>query len=102
MKKILLINAHQPYPFSEGRLNQTLTEHATRHLRERGYEVRLTTMLDEWDVESEIARVLDRVGLERAEGEVLEFPFELPDAQAIGQRGVDFARLDGNGALFFR
>ena len=55
MKNVLLINAHQPYPFSEGQLNAALTERAKTHLEQRGYEVRTTTMTDDWDVETEIA-----------------------------------------------
>ena len=54
MRKVFIINAHQPYPFSEGKLNGTLVERATRRLTERGYEVRHTTMLDEHDVDAEI------------------------------------------------
>jgi len=55
MKNVLLINAHQPYPFSEGKLNQALTQRARDHLEARGYEVRTTAMTDEWDAEAEIA-----------------------------------------------
>jgi modulator of drug activity B len=55
MKNVLLINAHQPYPFSEGKLNATLAERAKAHLEANGYEVRTTTMTDDWDVEAEIA-----------------------------------------------
>ena len=54
MKNVFLINAHQPYPFSEGRLNQTLVERATENLEARGYQVR--TMTDDWDVETEIEK----------------------------------------------
>src|SRR6185295_20138032 len=32
---------------------------------------------------------------EMAEGEVLEFPLELPDAEAVRERRIDFARLPG-------
>ena len=44
MKNVFIINAHQPYPFSEGRLNKTLVERASQLLTERGYNVRTTTM----------------------------------------------------------
>ncbi len=56
MKNIFLINAHQYYPFAEGKLNQTLVDTATRHLEDKGYEVRHTTMKDDWDVDQEIDR----------------------------------------------
>ena len=34
-------------------------------------------------------------GLQIAKREILELPFHLPYAQAVGERGVDLARLDG-------
>ena len=37
--------------------------------------------------------LLVELGLEKAEREVLKLPFELPDAQAIGERRVDVERL---------
>ena len=36
------------------------------------------------------------LGLELLEGEVLELPLDLPDAEALGQRGVDLHRLAGD------
>ena len=54
MKKVLIINAHEPYPFSEGKLNQTLVDRAKAHLEGKGYEVRLTTMKDDHDVGREV------------------------------------------------
>jgi modulator of drug activity B len=56
MKNVFLINAHQPYPFSEGRLNASFTELAVEHLRGKGYEVQLTTMKDDWDVDRELEK----------------------------------------------
>ncbi len=56
MKNIFLINAHEFYPFAEGRLNRTLVETATQNLEAKGYEVRHTTMKDDWDVDQEIAK----------------------------------------------
>ena len=54
MQKIFVINAHESYPFAPGKLNQTLVERATAHLRDHGYEVQVTTMKDDWQVEAEI------------------------------------------------
>ena len=51
---VFIINAHEHYPFAEGRLNRTLVERATAHLEGKGYEVRLTTMKDDHDVDREI------------------------------------------------
>lgn len=54
MKNIFIINGHEPYPFSEGRLNRTLAETASEILTARGCEVRMTSMQDQWDVDAEI------------------------------------------------
>ncbi|GAA4847520.1 NAD(P)H-dependent oxidoreductase [Algivirga pacifica] len=56
MKKVLIINAHQYYPFSEGKWNETLVNKATKLLTAKGYEVKLTTMKDEYDVEEEVSK----------------------------------------------
>ena len=55
MPNAFIINAHQPYPFSEGKLNATLVEQAEKHLTSIGYDVRVTTMTDDWDIDAEIA-----------------------------------------------
>ena len=49
MKKILIINADVYYPFSEGRLNNALVERAVSHLTDKGYEVKTTTMKDDYE-----------------------------------------------------
>ena len=54
MKNVFIINAHEPYPFSEGRLNRTLAGIARETLEKKGYEVRTTTMQDDIDVDKEI------------------------------------------------
>ena len=54
MKNVFIINAHEPYPFSEGKLNRSMMEKARTNLKAKGYEVRLTTMQDDYDVETEI------------------------------------------------
>lgn len=53
---ILLINTHQPYPFSEGKLNKTLQDKATELLTSFGHIVKTTTMTEEWNVEEEIEK----------------------------------------------
>ena len=56
MKNVFLINAHQEYPFSKGRLNHSLTELARAHFEERGYALKTTTMREQHDVDAEIAK----------------------------------------------
>ncbi len=54
MKKILIINGHQPYPFAQGRLNATLATRARDHLAALGHEVRLTTVAEGYDIDGEV------------------------------------------------
>ncbi len=56
MQNVFIINAHQPWPFSEGRLNRTMAEKAASHLKAKGYAVQTTTMQDDYDVEKEIEK----------------------------------------------
>lgn len=55
MKHVFIINGHTPYPFAKGRLNATLVEEASQHLRERGFELRSTAVADGWNVDEEIS-----------------------------------------------
>ncbi|NLS12071.1 NAD(P)H-dependent oxidoreductase [Vibrio sp. SM6] len=54
MSNVLIINGHQPYPFSEGKLNASLVELAERLLRARGYDIRITTVAQGWNIEQEL------------------------------------------------
>ena len=56
MKNVFIINAHEPYPFSEGRLNRSLVERAQAHLENKGYAVQVTTMQDGYNVDAEIEK----------------------------------------------
>ena len=56
MKNVFIINAHQPYPFSEGRLNQSFANRATACLESKGYDVRSTETKDDYDVDEEIEK----------------------------------------------
>ncbi len=55
MPKALVINAHYPSDFSSGKLNRSLVEQAVSLLENKGYEIRQRDMLDEWDVQEELA-----------------------------------------------
>ncbi|MBF0182980.1 MAG: NAD(P)H-dependent oxidoreductase [Magnetococcales bacterium] len=56
MHKVLIINCHLPYPFSPGRLNASLVERMQAILQERGYEVRVTTIQEGYQVDEEVAK----------------------------------------------
>ncbi|WP_459211134.1 NAD(P)H-dependent oxidoreductase [Aquimarina rhabdastrellae] len=51
---VLIINAHQYYPFSEGKLNVSFTEKAKSFFLQKGYDIKITTMQEEHDVNEEL------------------------------------------------
>ncbi|MBF0198414.1 MAG: NAD(P)H-dependent oxidoreductase [Planctomycetes bacterium] len=54
MSKTLIINTHQAYPFSEGKLNKSLVEKADECLSRLGYEIKHTDMVSDYDIDEEI------------------------------------------------
>ena len=56
MSSVFIINAHQAYPFSPGKLNSTLVDMAVDYLHSQGHSTQLTTMTDDWNVDEEIAK----------------------------------------------
>jgi len=56
MSNILIINAHEYYPFSEGQLNSTLVEKAMEVLSAKGHQIKTTTMKDAYDVAEELEK----------------------------------------------
>jgi modulator of drug activity B len=55
MSQVLIINGHQFYPFSKGRLNATLVDQAVKLLEAKGHSTRVVTMADELNVEEQLA-----------------------------------------------
>ena len=56
MSNIFIINAHEYYPFSEGKLNNTLVEKASEILAAKGHQVKTTSMKDVYDVAEELGK----------------------------------------------
>ncbi|MEM8550585.1 MAG: NAD(P)H-dependent oxidoreductase [Verrucomicrobiota bacterium] len=56
MKNVFIINAHEYYPFSKGKLNQALVDLARDNLAAKGYEIQLTTMKDDYDPDAEVVK----------------------------------------------
>jgi len=54
MPNILIINGHQPYPFSEGRLNRSYVDRAKSFFEARGDRVRVTEVAKGYDIEAEV------------------------------------------------
>lgn len=56
MQNVLIINAHEPYSFSEGRLNRSLAERMKAHLEGKGYDIKTTVMTEDYDVQEEVEK----------------------------------------------
>ena len=54
MSNVLILNAHHYYPFTEGKLNQSLVEKAKLQLEEKGHDVRVKSTNREYDVDEEL------------------------------------------------
>lgn len=56
MKNVFIINGHQKYPFSEGKLNASYTNKAQDYFKSLGYETQITTMEDDYNAEDEVKK----------------------------------------------
>ncbi|MBP2857009.1 NAD(P)H-dependent oxidoreductase [Dickeya oryzae] len=58
MQNVLIINAGKAFGHSKGELNRTLTDVAATFLRNKGRQVRVTTVDDGYDIEQEVQNIL--------------------------------------------
>jgi modulator of drug activity B len=56
MNKVLVINAHQPYPFSKGTLNKALVDKYETLLMAKGFEVKHSSVSSEYNVREEVEK----------------------------------------------
>ena len=56
MKNIFIINAHEEYEFSKGKLNQSLVARLRSLLPGESFSIKTTTMKDEYSIDEEISK----------------------------------------------
>lgn len=56
MKQALIINAHHPYPFSEGKLNGELVRRLAARLDAKGYRIEHTATSGDYDIDVELQK----------------------------------------------
>lgn len=54
MSNVLIINAHHYYPFSEGKLNQTMVDKAEQLLRAKGHKIRIVQADKDIDITEQL------------------------------------------------
>ena len=55
-KKVFIINAHAPWPYSKGELNRTFAEIAKKYFQDLGAEVKETHVTETYDISEEKAK----------------------------------------------
>jgi len=58
MANVLIINTHEYYPFSEGKLSKSMVSKAKDILSAKDYSIKTTSMQDDYDIEDEINKHL--------------------------------------------
>ena len=53
---VLIINTHEPYPFSEGKLSAALVDIAVEHCQSKGYNIRQTKMKEQHNIDEELEK----------------------------------------------
>jgi len=93
-KNVFIVNGHQKWEISPGRLNQTLVDIATEKLGAKGYDIRNTHIEDDWDIENEIDNMV------WADAVLFQFPvfwFGVPWGL---KKYIDEVYMDGRGKIF--
>ncbi|QIA65353.1 flavodoxin family protein [Vibrio astriarenae] len=102
MSNVLIINAHEPSPYSEGKLNAALVERARKTLEDKGHSVKVVSMQDEIIVDEQLAHFewADRVILQSPVNWMTipwSFKKYMDDVFTAGMGG-ELCRFDGRSA----
>lgn len=92
MKNILIINGHQPYEFSPGRLTRSLIDIAAETLQAKGYAVKHSNVL-EYDVADELEKH------RWADAVILQFPSNWMMIPWACKKYMDEVYIAGTGGI---
>lgn len=93
-KNVFIINGHQKWEISPGRLNRTLVDHANEILGGKGYDIRNTHIEDDWEVEDEIDNMV------WADVVLFQFPVYWFGVPWGLKKYIDEVYMDGRGRIF--
>ncbi|KOR31899.1 flavodoxin [Achromatium sp. WMS3] len=89
MKNIFIINTHESYPVSPGKLNATLVDTAKSILNTKGYAIKITTMQDDYDSIAEVEKHL------WADAVILQIPVNWMGVPWSFKRYMDYVYSSG-------
>lgn len=82
MKRVLLINGHEPYAFAEGRFNQTMFDEIENQLKDN-FEITKTIINDGYNPEEEQEK------FKQADVIIFQFPIYWFSAPALMKKYID-------------
>ncbi|SLM61527.1 MULTISPECIES: NAD(P)H-dependent oxidoreductase [Dickeya] len=94
MQNVLIINAGKAFGHSKGELNRTLTDVAATFLRDKGREIRITTVDDGYDIEQEVQNIL------WADAVIYQMPGWWMGTPWILKKYIDDVFTAGHGSLY--
>ncbi|ACZ75227.1 NAD(P)H dehydrogenase (quinone) [Dickeya parazeae Ech586] len=94
MQNVLIINAGKAFGHSKGELNRTLTDVAATFLRDKGRQVRVTTVDEGYDIEQEVQNIL------WADAIIYQMPGWWMGAPWILKKYIDEVFTAGHGSLY--
>ncbi|WP_027713323.1 NAD(P)H-dependent oxidoreductase [Dickeya chrysanthemi] len=94
MHNVLIINAGKSFGHSKGELNRTLTDVAAAFLRDKGRQVRITTVDGGYDIEQEVQNFL------WADAIIYQMPGWWMDTPWILKKYIDEVFTAGHGVLY--
>ncbi|MBP2836990.1 MULTISPECIES: NAD(P)H-dependent oxidoreductase [Dickeya] len=94
MQNVLIINAGKAFGHSKGELNRTLTDVAATFLRDKGRQVRVTTVDEGYDIEQEVQNIL------WADAIIYQMPGWWMGTPWILKKYIDEVFTAGHGSLY--
>lgn len=93
-RNVLIVNGHQQWTISRGDLNRALVKVAAERLAASGWQVRITTVEEGYDVNAEIDR------LEWADGVIFQFPAYWYSVPWGLKKYIDTVFTNGRGRIY--
>ena len=93
MKKAFILNAHQYYEFAQGKLNAEIIRRTEEHLKRKGFEVRHSHVMDEYNINEEIEKH------RWADVIILQSPVNWMGVPWLAKKYMDEVYMAGTGGL---